>query len=274
MKKIVGITGVFVYLMVVFLSCAGGKAAVKQEGLESQYRNFKRNGQYFYAYQVLQEIKLVSFDYDFIKKSKMNIVSKMSNYISAGSMDIYMMEYAKAFLNYIDGNISEAIPYLKVYNTFKPDNSETSNQLILLEKYLRFERINQELLKEYNEAQRLFDISKFSDAFQKFNRVIEIYDNNKNDTDFASYNLSRYEVSKRQIDEIRKKLSHKSVEEEKPVHEINPEKSEALYADGMHFYTNGRIREASMKWDAALRYNPDNEKAKTALERAKKELAQ
>ena len=52
----------------------------------------------------------------------------------------------------------------------------------------------------------------------------------------------------------------------------NSGRSEQLYKEGMAAYMQGRHKEAVLKFQAAIKYNPNNVKAKNALKSAEKEL--
>jgi tetratricopeptide (TPR) repeat protein len=246
------------------------------EALQRQYRNFERQGQFFNARRILEEMQAISPDYEFVERGRKDIISRMSNFIAPGSTDVYMRNYANAYLNFIQGDVRGAIPHLRAYNAFRPNNTETSNQLALLEKYMRFERVNRELLSEFEAGENLFRANNLAGARQRYAKVLEIYDRNKGDEEFDSYNLARYNTSRQRLEEIRVRIARqrqrRETTETTSGHEVNPQRSDELYNEGIAAYTQGRIREAIMRFEAALRYNPDNSRARNALDRARREL--
>jgi Tfp pilus assembly protein PilF len=53
---------------------------------------------------------------------------------------------------------------------------------------------------------------------------------------------------------------------------IDEQASDNAWNDGLVAYAQGNNSEAKKDWELALRYNPENEKARKALERLKKEM--
>jgi outer membrane protein assembly factor BamD (BamD/ComL family) len=58
-------------------------------------------------------------------------------------------------------------------------------------------------------------------------------------------------------------LSHRKIDEAA---------SSKAYKDGLVAYVQDRFSDAKKEWEAALRYNPNNQKARVALERVKREM--
>jgi len=62
-------------------------------------------------------------------------------------------------------------------------------------------------------------------------------------------------------------------QEPKPVKvEVDVDKSNEYYNQGLMLFSEGKIRDAVLSWELALRYNPDNHKATRNIIRAKKIL--
>jgi len=73
----------------------------------------------------------------------------------------------------------------------------------------------------------------------------------------------------RTVERKQKKTAAAATENE-PETETDTEGAEKRYKEGLVFYAQGKLFDATRSWEIALRLNPNHEKARKALERVKK----
>jgi len=113
------------------------------------------------------------------------------------------------------------------------------------------------------------------EAIHKWEKVVKIVTDKilPSSSEWENKAQTRIKGALKKLDEIAKKTKRKKkVVKKEKITAIDPEGSKQQYFKGLIAYGQGKIKDAISIWEFALRLDPNNEKAKNALTKAKKEL--
>ncbi len=139
------------------------------------------------------------------------------------------------------------------------NRGELKNALVL------FQRVRREDSK-YRKVQVYIDKVKDELARQHYDRGLELI--LQGELEEAIRELNKALIYNPDDENIRKSLE----DAEEKIRASRMDEAEGLYNQGLIDYLNGNLKEAIKSWEEVLRIDPGHKKAKTNLERARKEL--
>ncbi|RLD18518.1 MAG: hypothetical protein DRI36_01195 [Caldiserica bacterium] len=259
----------------------------KKFNLEELYKRavkaYKKK-QYLRAGEYFRKILEVSSDYKNTEEYFNQLEKKMYEISKDITSDPVSLSYAKGYISWWAGKIQEAKNEWEKYLALNGSNEEVEEYLKRAKKELEL-RAKEEYQREveakirriYKEGNSLFEKKKYIGAIKKFERVIVICDKEIIPSSDIWKEKSRKMIEK-SLEELKKiaasvkKKKRKKVKKVEKKEIIDPEAAQRHYTQGLVAYAQGRLREAIREWDLALRLNPKHEKARLALQKAKKEL--
>jgi tetratricopeptide (TPR) repeat protein len=148
-----------------------------------------------------------------------------------------------------------------------------------LESYLEKSKnivYEQGLVKQTNE---LLQIGAELIAQKKYNRALEVFNEVLNmdpENVTAQGNINKCQFELDRLGKIKLEQS-KPQEKPKPTVKKEPtekeiEDAEKHYQQGLMYYASGQLESAVKEWESAIRLNPGHDRAKSALDKTKKEL--
>lgn len=200
-----------------------------------------------------------------------------------GEADFEDICYAKAYLSYYKNLNEDALNQWERVLQLNPDRSEVSeysgrvkalqtdeeSKLKEQESEAKVKILFEEGVKQYENAkwvQCIRKMEKVKSTCEKENLRSSLDWTGKADSYIKN---SVEELSKTVVPD--KTLDNETDKTEK---EIDLKAAEKKYNQGLILYAQGKLSSAARMWEITLRFNPDHEKAKLALEKVKKELAE
>lgn len=250
---------------------------MKLDGLKGKYNHYIGSRQYFYAFDTLDQMTGIDIDDSFIENKKTEMVNTASNWIKNAGVDSKLINYAQAFLSYADSDYKRTIEFINTLKLFDSGNAEIEFYIKKVTSLRKLEKVSKEIIDQYNAGKKAYDRKSYNEAYYKFQNVIELYNKNStNDSEFVAFHEDRIKNASYYLAKIGKPTKADPVSKpdntQKETIVIDPQKSDEMYQNGMNAYNQGRLKEAIALWNGALRYNPNNTKARSAIDRAQKEL--
>ncbi|MBA3066530.1 hypothetical protein KJ633_03530 [bacterium] len=249
-------------------------------------RRFARKGKLFYAVDAARKTLELDNQHEDAAGLIRRLYTESKEGIDSGKITKFEdVSYARGIIAYIDNDMPVTLNYLKQNLNLEPSNNEvrdTINQInaAILKKRMedeardKFQKIDQYM----NDGIYLYSTEDYATAAEKFKLLLQLDPDNK---DAARY----LELCRIAIQELMDKNKPKPApvaaprkeqpkEEKKPEKkfEVDIEKAEALYTDGLVEYSLGRIKNAIYYWQMAIKYDPNNRKIKKAIINAEKKI--
>ncbi|MDO9513468.1 MAG: tetratricopeptide repeat protein [Elusimicrobiota bacterium] len=246
-------------------------------------KNYKKKN-YIRASDNLRQIMNVSGGYKDTEKYFNQIESKMyKNSTMGASTDAETLSYAQGYIDWWSQQIQGAANEWEKCMALNPRNKEVKEYhgkaKEILEMASRKEyqaEIEAKLKAVFEQGENLCGKKEYVDAIKKYENVISISEETPISTSlkWSADARLRIEYALGRLKELTakaRKTEEKQVEEKKP-EVIDVKSAQRHYTSGLVAYAQGRLREAIREWELALRLNPGHEKARLALQKAKKEL--
>lgn len=177
--------------------------------------------------------------------------------------EIVAFEIGRAKELYDKGDFSEALKACDKVLSFRPDHVEAT---AYREDTLK--RIREPIEREMKIAKIKFDRGDYLDAIKSLQKVKEMDPNNKEAADFMNRAIAALEKQAvQQTNDTGAVIQH-------AVYEIprDATKSRELYSRGLLLYSQGKIKDAVLAWEQAVKYDQGNVLARNAYHRAVSEL--
>lgn len=246
-------------------------------------KNYKKKN-YIRASDNLRQIMNVSAGYKDAEKYFNQIESKMyKNSTMGASTDAETLSYAQGYIDWwarkIQGAANEWEKCLAINSRNKEVKEYHGKAKEILEMASRKEyqdEIEAKLKAVFEQGEKLCGQKEYVDAIKKYENVISISEETPISTSlkWSADARLRIEYALGRLKELTakaRKTEEKQVEEKK-AEVIDVKSAQRHYTSGLVAYAQGRLREAIREWELALRLNPGHEKARLALQKAKKEL--
>ncbi|MBU2528497.1 MAG: hypothetical protein ABII20_00145 [Candidatus Omnitrophota bacterium] len=249
-------------------------------------RRWARKGKLFYAVDAARDTLELDNQHEEAALLIRGMYNDSKSGIDSGKITRFEdVSYSRGLIAYIDNDLPSALNYLKqnlnlvVANNEARDTVDKINAAILkkrreAEAREKFQKIDQYM----NDGIYLYSIEEYVSAAEKFTLLLELAPDN---ADAARY-LALCRSAIQELEEKSRpapaprpvKKEPPPVEKKKPElkFEVDPEKAEALYNDGLVEYSLGRIKNALHYWEMAIKYDPKNKKIKKAIINAEKKL--
>lgn len=261
--------------------------AIRDKKIKPLFKSAKKyydKKNFLKATDKFKEIILQYPDYDMAEKYYEKILNDM-NSISKEmqTSDLERLSYALGYVSYYKQKLSDAVNEWEKVLQLNPKRDELNEYIIKVKDYLKnSEQLAKE--KEIEERVKRFFAEGISN-FEKKSWVpcIKKMENVQNicRTEPFPQSLEWHGKAQEYITKSVEELSkiavrpEKSAVSAKPVEaevEIDIAGAEKKYSEGLVLYAQGKLFEAVKKWEVAIRMYPDHEKARRALDKAKKEL--
>ncbi|MCD6311823.1 MAG: hypothetical protein J7M11_05130, partial [Elusimicrobia bacterium] len=248
-------------------------------------RRWFRKGKLFYAVDAARKTLEFNNQHEDAARLIRRIYDKNKGDIEDGKIVKFEdAAYARGLVAYIDNNLGITRNQLKQSLSLDSSNAEVRDTLekvnsAILQKRLEADsRDKFRKIDEYmNDGIYLYSIEEYSSAVEKFELLLELEPEN---IDAARYlELCRIAIQElieknKPVKPVKRRRKIKPKPEKKPEikFEIDPEKAEALYTDGLVEYSLGRLKNAVHYWKMAIKYDPKNKKIKKAIINAEKKI--
>jgi len=191
--------------------------------------------------------------------------------------------YVRGVLAYIDNKLGVTHNQLKQVLNLEPANSEVRDTLDKVNSAISQKRMEADAREKFrkidqymNDGIYLYSVEEYSSAAEKFELLLALDPEN---IDAARY-LELCQAAIRSLTDKNKPRPKPKKRKKAPVKkkkqplkfEINPEKAENLYTDGLVEYSLGRLKNALHYWKMAIKYDPKNKKIKKAIINAEKKI--
>ncbi|MCX5782085.1 MAG: hypothetical protein NT145_05220 [Elusimicrobia bacterium] len=233
---------------------------------------------YLKATDLFKEIMLKYPEYEtaqvYIKKMSDEINSTIRN----NDSDIEKYSYASGYADYQKILYNEAINEWEKVLQINPQRIElieykekTKNYLLDAERIKKEKELLEKVKQLFEEGVKAYDSSKWISCIKSMELVKEICIKNKF-PESLDYNTKASEYINKSVERLSesRKTSQIEAEEEAPSEsEIDENRAEKSYQDGLVLYAQGKLFDAEKSWELALRLNPNNIKAQKALKKIK-----
>ena len=191
------------------------------------------------------------------------------------------LSYAKGYVHYYGKNAGDAINEWEKALQFNPKRDELNEYIAISKEYIK----DMERQAKEKEAQRKaeeafalgaaeFDNKNWVGCIKKMENVQEICKSEPFASSIEQTNKAE-EYINMSVEQLSKTVERKqrraaAAAEKEPEPETDTEGAEKKYKEGLVFYAQGKLFDATRSWEIALRLNPNHEKARKALDRVKK----
>ncbi|MBN1824414.1 MAG: hypothetical protein JW803_08855 [Endomicrobiales bacterium] len=194
--------------------------------------------------------------------------------------DFEKVSYAKGYVDYREQKFGDALNEWSKVLQLNPKRDELKEYSERVQAYLKDEErrekekeIEARIAKAYDGGVADYNAARWVSCIKKMENVQSICKNEPIPTSLE-WNNKAAEYIDRSIKEIARIAKQKAPEEKAKQQEIevDVEGSRKKYNEGLVLYAQGKIAEAVRVWEIAVRLDPDNQKAKRAIEKGQEEL--
>jgi tetratricopeptide (TPR) repeat protein len=263
------------------------KIAKEIEPLFKEAKRDYNDKRYLKAAEKFREMAMKYPEFQNAKRYLDRIESKMTRTSQDASGDMEDMLYALGYVGFENGNYSEAVLQWSKVLEIDPKRTELEEYLSKTKSYLadierqKKDKETEEIVKKaFDTAVKDFELSAWVHCIKGMEQVQQMCRNDSFSKSFEYNNMAQDYIDRAvaELAKAMKKLEARPkkevVKEEAraPVVEIDAEGAQKKYNDGLILYAQGKLVDAMRQWEIAARLDPNNEKAKKALEKAKEEL--
>lgn len=240
---------------------------------------------YLKASDQLRKILLEYPEHDKAEQYYKRITQEMYETSKVETANLEELSYAKGYVCYREQQYYNALSEWRKVLEINPKRSELTEYVKDVEEYLanaeqlaKEREIEDRVKSIFKEGTVNFNSKEWVSCIKEMEKVQKICRNES-----FPQSLEWHSKAQKYIEKSVNKLSEIVVAEhpkpeppkpiEKPVEQkIDVAGSEKQYKQGLIYYKHGRLFDAVNAWEIALRLNPNNEKAKKALENTRSKL--
>ena len=249
-------------------------------------RRWARKGKLFYAVDGIRATLELDNQHEEAARLMRRIYNDSRSGLDSGKITKFEdVSYSRGIIAYIDNDLPASLNYLNQHLNLLPANTEARETVDKINAAMLKKRREDEAREKFrkideymNDGIYLYSLEQYAGAAEKFKLILELSQDNAD----ALHYLELCQEAIREMEErsrpaarpVRKAPAPPPVEkkEAEPQFELDPDKAEALYNDGIVEYSLGRIKNAIHYWEMAIKYDPKNKKIRKAISNAEKKL--
>lgn len=199
-----------------------------------------------------------------------------------GNADFEDIFYSKAYISYYGKAYEDALNQWEKALELDPDRKEVLEYSVRVKAYfadaeaLEMERAAENAIsKLFEDGVKHYDNGKLVQCIRKMEKVKKSSEESGIKSSFEWINKADNYIQM-SIEELSKTVSNVKdtgeSEADRQEREIDIKTAGKKYDQGLIFYAQGKLSNAARMWEIALRFDPDNQKAKQALDKVRQEL--